>query len=734
MSERISLRDVAHYPLPGTNAPVGPAFSADSRFIAYLYSSDNSLTRELWCYDRQTGREFRLLDPPSGANSDETVSREEALRRERQRQLASGVTSFAWSEAGETLLIPMQGNLFVKRGADGELRQVTEGGGCIDPRLNRDGTMAAFVKDGELFSLDLTREGADPVRLTFDASPADEIGDRVVTNGLAEFVAQEEMGRAAGFWWSQDGRWLAFQQTDHSPVPLFVITHPGTEAVDMEAHRYPFAGRENVRVRLGAAPAAGGEVRWLSFSDEPDVYLARVNWTPDGYLLVQVESRDQTRLEVRRLDPRTGAALTLWVDEVRPWVNLTDDLRFVREEDAPADAYTILWSSEREGARHLYLYDRDGALLRRLTEGETFIDRVRAVDTAGGWVYFEGWRETPLEAQLFRVPLAGGAAEQVTRGPGFHAGVVAPDGSCYVDLFSSAQQPPSVTVRGIDGEESYRLQGDAPPDERLARLSLSPPRFVEVPARDGVALHGALFLPAGLQPGSRRPVIVNVYGGPGPQMVQDAWRMTATMRAQYLAQEGFIVLMLDNRGSARRGLAFEGALHRNMGDVEVRDQVDGVRWLAEHLPEADTGRVGVYGWSYGGYMALMCLLRAPAVFRVAVAGAPVTAWDGYDTHYTERYMGTPQENPEGYRASSVMTHVDAMEGALMLVHGMIDENVHFRHTGRLITTLIEKGKPYEIQLYPEERHSPRREEDRVFMEGRIVEFFRRHLEAGAPTE
>jgi dipeptidyl-peptidase-4 len=230
-----------------------------------------------------------------------------------------------------------------------------------------------------------------------------------------------------------------------------------------------------------------------------------------------------------------------------------------------------------------------------------------------------------------------------------------------------------------------------------------------------------------MQPGERRPVIVSVYGGPGPQMVQDAWRMTAAMRAQYLAQEGFVVFMLDNRGSARRGLDFESALHRNMGDVEVRDQVDGVRWLAQHLPEADTDRVGVYGWSYGGYMALMCLLRAPDVFKVAVAGAPVTAWDGYDTHYTERYMGTPQDNPEGYRASCVMTHLDGMRGDLMLVHGMIDENVHFRHTGRLITALIEKGKPYEIQLYPEERHSPRREEDRVFMEGRIAEFFNQRL-------
>jgi len=724
---RLSLRDVAHYPLPGMNAPSTVRFSPDSRYLTYLYSSENTLTQELWAYDRQTGREFRLLEPPGGGDSDATVSREEALRRERQRQLASGVTSYAWSEEGETLLLPMRGDIFVRRGIEGELRQVTEGGGCIDPRLNRDGSAVAFVKDGELYSLDLLDEAATPLRLTFDAAPVGEFGDQPLTNGLAEFVAQEEMGRPAGLWWSPDGAWLAFQQVDNTPVPLFVIPHPGTEAVDMEAHRYPFAGKANARVRLGVVPARGGDVRWLSLSDGDDFYLPRVDWTPDGVVLAQVESRDQTRLEVRRIDPRTGEVDTLWTDEVHPWINLTDDLRFVRATEAPADDYRILWSSERDGPRHLYLHGRDGALLQRTTDGDIFIDRARAVDAAGGWVYVEGWRETPLESHLFRLPLAGGEPEQVTRESGTHAAVVAPDFSCYVDIFSSVETPPRATIHGIGEKETYRLQWSSPLDERVESLGLKPPRFIEIPSRDGERLYGALFLPPGLPAGAKAPVIVSVYGGPHVQMVQNSWRQTASMRAQYLAQEGFIVLALDNRGSARRGLAFEGAIDRNMGDLEVRDQVDGVRWLGEQVPEADVSRVGVYGWSYGGYMALMCLLRAPEVFKAAVAGAPVTAWDGYDTHYTERYMGTPEENPDGYRAGAVMTHIQNMRGALLLVHGMIDENVHFRHTGRLITKLIEAGKPYEIQLYPEERHSPRREEDRVFMEERIVEFFKRHL-------
>jgi dipeptidyl-peptidase-4 len=722
----ITFEDIARLPAPGTNVPAAVRFSPNGRLVTYLYSSAGTLTRELWAYERATGREWRLIEPPAESADEASLSREEQLRRERQRQLATGITGYAWSERGETLLVRAGGDVLVRRGLDAPWRRIDDGG-WVDPQLNRDGTMVAFVKDGELYALDLTVEGAPPVRLTFDATPADRYGDRRITNGLAEFVAQEEMGRASGFWWAPDGRRLAFARVDHEPVPPFFITHPGTDAVEVETHRYPFAGKDNVRVRLGVVPAAGGDLRWLDLGDDPDIYLARVHWTPDGLVLAQVESRDQTRLEVRRCDPETGRARTLWTDVVEPWVNLTDDLRFVRTEDAPPHAYTILWSSEREGRRELYLYDRDGRLLRRLTRGDVMIDAVSGVDAAGGWVYVEGWDVSPLERHLFRVPLAGGAAERLTRRPGTHRCVLAPDGTAFADTFAAADRPPIVALCALDGREAGRLQAAAPADPRLEALALRPPEFVTVAAGDGESLHAAVYRPRGLPPGRTAPVVVSVYGGPHVQRVVDDWSVTADLRAQYLAQEGFCVLKLDNRGSARRGLRFEGAIHRNLGDLEVRDQVDGVRQLTATVPEADAGRVGVYGWSYGGYMALMCLARAPDVFRAAVAGAPVTHWDGYDTHYTERYMGRPADNPTGYRLSSVMAHVANIRGRLLLVHGMIDENVHFRHTGRLMQALIDAGIPFELLAYPEERHSPRRETDRVALERRIAEFFRAAL-------
>jgi dipeptidyl-peptidase-4 len=723
---RLTLRDVAHLPLPGTNAPVNVQFSPDGRYVTYLYSSDNSLTRELWAFDRETGDEFRVIEPAGGGDSDETVSREEALRRERQRQLASGVTAYAWSREGQTLLVPMRGDVFILDGVRGEPRQVTQGGGCIDPQLTRDGAKVAFVKDGELYALDLRADGAGPVQLTLDASPAAENGDRPVTNGLAEFVAQEEMGRSSGSWWSWDGAWLAFEQVNATPVPLFLITHPGGAPGDVEAHRYPFAGEANVRWRLGVVPAAGGEVRWLSATDDPDAYLARVHWTPDGLILAQVESRDQKRLDVRRIDPRTAAATTLWTDVVEPWVNLTDDLRFLRSKDAAPDDYRILWTSEREGPRRVYLYGRNGALLRTLDTCDLFIDGVDGVDADGGFVYVEGWRDSPLEKQLFRVTLEGGAVEQVTGEEGWHGAALAPDFTAYADSFSSATAPPRVTLRGIDGATIAQLQAHAPADPRVAALALHPPEFVTVRSRDGETLYGAVYRPPDLAPGTRAPVVVTVYGGPHVQSVQNNWGATVRIRAQYLASEGFIVFALDNRGSSRRGLAFEGRIAEHMGELEVEDQVDGVRWLAT-LTEADTERVGVYGWSYGGYMTLMCLARAPDVFKTGVSGAPVTDWDGYDTHYTERYMATPESNAEGYYESAVLTHAGSIRGDLLLVHGMIDENVHFRHTARLLTELIGRNVPYELMVFPEERHSPRREEDRIYMERRIVEFFNENL-------
>jgi dipeptidyl-peptidase-4 len=299
-----------------------------------------------------------------------------------------------------------------------------------------------------------------------------------------------------------------------------------------------------------------------------------------------------------------------------------------------------------------------------------------------------------------------------------HDAVFAPDGSSFVDLFDSRTRAPSCVVRHLDGTPIWTIHTPPPID-----LDLPPPELHEFTTRDGVKLHAALHRPATK---GKAPVIVEVYGGPHLQLVTDSWRLTVDLRAQLLAAQGFVVLTVDNRGSARRGVAFEAAIARNMGEIEVQDQVEGLRWL-DRLGIADMTRVGIYGWSYGGYMTAMALVKAPDVFKVGVSGAPVTSWDGYDTAYTERYMSTPAANPEGYRNSSVMTHVQSLVGKLLLVHGLLDENVHFRHTARLMQSLIDAQKQFDVMLYPNERHMPRAQEDRVAMETRILQYFKAHL-------
>lgn len=659
---KIALDDVARFPRPGMAMPGRLRFSPDGRLLTYLWSEAGTLARTLWAFDVATGERREIARPPGGGEgaTDENVSREEALRRERARMRETGITHYDWADDAPVMLVPIGGDAYVWPGMSKAVQDART------PRLTPDGRVVVFVRDGALWAgrRCLSRPAAAGV-----------------THGLAEFIAQEELGRHDGFWISPDSRRVAFQEVDERHIPVYPIVHQTKVPPEVEEHRYPFAGGPNARWRLGVVSIEGGPVEWLELQDE---YLARVHWSPDGRLWTQTLSRDQRRLTLR-VDGRE----TL-VEESEAWVNLHHELRFL-----PGGRF--LWASERTGYKHLYLDGREP-----LTRGEWAVDAV--VGVAGEWVYFTASREGPLERHVYRVSTAmGGEPERLTREPGFHDAVVSKEGR-WVDVWSNVRTPPRVVFEG-------KVLYEAGP------IDLPEPELASFRSRDGETLYAAVYKPARMP----APLVVSVYGGPHHQAVQNDWALTVDMRAQYLAQRGFAVLKVDNRGSARRGLAFERAIARKLGDVEVRDQVDGVRWAQGR--GIATGRVGVYGWSYGGYMTLMCLARAPEVFRCGVAGAPVTSWDGYDTAYTERYMSTPAENPEGYQASSVLTHVGGLRGRLMLVHGMLDENVHFRHTARLLEALHAAGNAgYELLAYPGERHMPRSEAGRRAMEERVTGF------------
>ncbi len=706
---RLTLDRVARYPPPGTRIPGSFQFSGDGRYLYFLDTKGDGVSRSLFREELATGHRELVAQPPTIDERDGVLSREETLRRERQRIQDKGITLYVVAEKADAAVFAWGGDLYLVRPGRDALRLTTTPADEIDPHLSPDGTRVAFARDGELHVLDLATGASAP--LTGGAREG-------VTHGIAEFIAQEEMGRSAGLWWSPDGARLAYTEVDETGIPIYPIVRQGRSKWEVESHRYPFAGGANARGRLGIVPAAGGETLWLTIAlPDEEVYLARVRWDLGGTLLVEVETRDQKILRLLRFDPVSGRSTTLLEDRSDTWINLHDDLW-------PLAEGRFLWSSEASGYRHLELRDRRGALLRPLTSGDWPVDRIEGVDGAAGRVYFTAAREGPLQRQLYRVGLERGRVERITREPGFHDVTVSPDGRWIVDVHDSAASPPRVLLK--DGSGRIVRVLDPNEDLEVRELALRPPEFVTLRGADGTPLHGAIFRPEPLQAGRRYPAIVRVYGGPTAQTVKDSWEVTQDLRAHYLVDHGYVVFRLDNRGSPRRGRRFETALFKHLGSVEVEDQIAGARFLSG-LPYVDGSRIGIYGWSYGGYMAALCLLKAPDLFRAAVVGAPVSDWDGYDTHYTERYMGTPQDNPIGYRESSLLPQASHLEGSLLIVHGMIDENVHFRHTARLMEALNTAEKSYDLLIFPDERHLPRGEDDRRYLERRIVEHFDRSL-------
>lgn len=444
MSTSITLQDLVQFPLPGTNAPANLQFSPDGRWLSYLHSQDNSLVRQLLGYDLQTGQSQLLVQPPDGGNTDDTISREEALRRERLRQREFGITQYDWSARGQ-LLIPLRGSLYVQDGADQPLRLLVEGqpAPCLDPHFSPDGRWVAYVQDAELYVV--PSAGGTPTQITHGARGTGK------TNGLADYIAQEEFSRGRGFWWSPDSQWLAFAEVDETHIPAYPILHLGKESVGEESqewHRYPFAGAANAIVRLGVVSREGGPVVWQALGDNPDFYLGRVHWLANGRLAAQRLNRAQTELHLLVFDPQTGADRLLLQEQSDVWVNLNHLFRALPDG-------RFLWGSERTGFQHLYLYDADGRLIRPLTAGEWLVEAVLAVDTKAGMVYFSATEASPLQTQVYAVSLAGGAVRPLTHQPGMHQVVMDVGHGRFAAVHHQLNQPPIVRLHTLgDGQET----------------------------------------------------------------------------------------------------------------------------------------------------------------------------------------------------------------------------------------------------------------------------------------
>jgi dipeptidyl-peptidase-4 len=683
-------------------------FSPDGKLVSYLRGRDDApAVFDLWAWDVSRKSHRLLVDSRALAPAEEKLSAEEEARRERQRIAAlRGIVDYQWAPDSRGLLVPLSGDLYyydLSKPAGEAVRRLTGTAAFeTDPKFSPRGRYVSFVRDQDLYAVEVST-GAER-RLTTG-------GGGLVSHGVAEFIAQEEMGRDTGYWWSPDEKHLAYTRVDESPVDEVERFEIDAAGVRVLKQRYPATGRPNADVKLSILALDTGASAACELGKK-DGYLARVEWYPEGdRLLVQWQARDQKRLDVLSYPVTGGESRQLFSERSDTWVELNDDLYFLPERRE------ILWGSQRSGHNHLYLYDYGGVLKGPVTAGDWDVigewnaPAVRGIDERHGKVFFMATKKSPLERQLYVVDLDDGLKREpvaLTASDGWNNVTMSADSKHFLLGYNDPAQPPQVSLHDAAGRRigwlvENRIDADHPYAPYLDRHVL--PEFGTIPARDGTALHYQLYKPAGAEAGKRYPAVLLVYGGPTVQTVQRRWgERRGSQTAQLFAQRGYVVFAIDNRGSGGRGQKFTEALYRRLGGVEVEDQLTGVAWLKSR-DFVDPARVGVYGWSYGGYMTLMLLGQSPGTFKAGVAGAPVTDYRLYDTHYTERYLGTPEENPEGYRLSNVLTYAGAIRDRLLIIHGMADDNVLFTNTTLLIPALVASGHPFELVPYPGSKHA-----------------------------
>jgi len=685
--------------------PVNAVPTPDGKAVLYLRSGPRDTTQRLYEYDIATAREHELASPESLlGGKPEQLSAEEKARRERARVSISGFTDFDLSRDGSRVLLSLDGRLHVVERAGGVMIALP-GEGFIAPRLSPDGTKIAAVRDHDLHLLDIA---------TRTDRALTQGGSDTLLNGEAEFVAQEEMDRRDGFWWSPDSRFLAYEQADLSPVEIHYVADPLHPQTPPVAFRYPRAGNANANVRLGIIAAQGGPTVWAHWDAHAFPYLARVVWQKGGPLTILVINRTQTEEQLLSVDPGSGATHVLWTERDAAWLELPPRDPLELPYWLP-DGSGFLWASERSGDWQLERHGADGAPNGAITPAGFRFDALVDVDPATASAVVRGGTDR-LSRGLYRVPLAGGAPVALAAGRGLNAGEFGHQHAVFAHDYNLADGRMGVDVRRADGSLLAVLpsKAETPPFLPAVTYTTAGP----------LGFDAEIIRPRNFSPDRKYPVILSVYGGPAAKQVWAAPR--GVLIDQCLADAGFIVATLDNRGTPGRGRDWLRAVKDNAIDIPLDDQVAGLQALGAKYPEMDLARTGVTGWSFGGYFTLMAVMRRPDVFAAGVAGAPVVDWQDYDTFYTERYMGLPGDNEAGYRASNVLTYAGRLARPLLIVHGVTDDNVYFEHTMKLTLALLKAGKPYDLLLLPG-THMLADPKLRASEAARVAGFFREHL-------
>ncbi len=591
-----------------------------------------------------------------------------------------------------------------------------------DPKISPDGKFVSFVRDHNLWLVSV----ADNQERAVTRGGSEEI-----RKGELDWVYPEELDIKTAYWWAPDSSALAYMEMDERKVAQYPLVNFASFSGDADMERYPPAGGANPIVHIFVASVNDGESRQMDTGSNTDVYIPRVNWLPDSkHLAIQRLNRAQTALDFMIADAASGNSRLAFTDKDQYWINISDDLRFLH------DGKGFLWSSERSGYRHLYLYSLEGKELAQLTKGDWEVEGIDAVDEKAGLIYFTATEASPLERQLYRVGLDGSGFSRVTKEAGTHAVFFPPASAtnaaatssgplnACIDTYSNTTNPPRQDLLRVDGSRIALINENKVPE--LAAYHLSPVEFLQVKSHDGVMLNASMIKPPDFNPQKKYPVLVYTYGGPHAQVVLNQWGRGSFLWHQLMAQKGYIIFALDNRGSAGRGHLFEEPIHYRLGAQELSDQRDGAAYL-KSLPYVDGKRIGIWGWSYGGHMTLHAMFEDPEDFKAGFAGGPVTDWHYYDTIYTERYLGLLPVNDEYYQESSPIEKAKQLQGKLLIAHGTGDDNVHFANTLALINELIEANKYVEVLPFPGRGHGVSDAPASRLLFERVTRFFQDNL-------
>ena len=686
-------------------APETIQWSPDGTKVSFVQRDDAGEHGELWYVDAVTGEKQILASETKLAQLAPPTSKIKS-EREKERVTRYHVAAYTWSPDSKHLLFDSQGQLWYYSLDTGTAVQLTSSPDASgDPKFSPDGKHLAYVRKHHLYVHPVSGSEGEHA-LTREEKEKDKDKDKDIDkednilNGEVDWVYAEELAVRSNYFWSPEGKEILFLQMDETRVPTYPITDWLPTHPRVEQEKYPKAGDSNPSVRLGVESSTGGKVHWIKLTDDDDTYVPRFGWIREGWAWAEVLNRKQDVMDLYFIDAKSGKSRKVLTESVPDaWVNVNDDFRVLKSGDR------FLWTSWRDGHTHIYLYSfngqdptaADAKLEHQLESGDYEVIAISGVDETAGTVFFIANKEDPRQEKIFSVKLDGSSMQSLSPKDGNYEATFADDGKHFVQTYSATLMPPRISVCATDGSCKQMWEGRS-----IADYDPIAPKPLEFKAEDGTVLYGYLILPRNVDTGRKIPVITHIYGGPAAQTVKDGWSGTTGLFHQILANEGFAIFSVDNRGTPNRGKKFSAATRLQSGGIELRDQLTSLDQLYEQFPQLDRARTAIWGWSNGGSMTLYALTHSDR-FKAGISVAPVTSWRNYDSIYTERYMSLPKDNPTGYE-NSIVSAAGALHGSLLLVHGTSDDNVHFQNTIQMTDALIKAGKQFRLMVYPDKTH------------------------------